>query len=387
MGFMDTKHSPYEIQLLLLCTKVSLTPDDILTIQTLSSKISTPYKTLIALAYKHAVVSQLYHTCKTYLPKHPIVSVLKPYYFNIVQTNMAMASELIQITHLFHSQQIPTLSFKGASLATQIYGDITLRQYGDLDILIKKQDKDKALALLHKAQFTPEINLLSHTKKTFFSAVNVLGFHSPKKHIFVELHWELLSKNYAIHWEESHLWEKTENVYINQQILQTLSHTNHFLYLCTHGSKHLYERLAWVSDIDHYIQTQNNLDWEEVLKEAKRLGITRILYLSLFLVKSLLGTPLPHKVTKKMSQDLMAKKLAEQLISLHFTTMQQKGKSVHSFVLLWQMRENTSDKLRFAWHALFSTKLDDFRFIQLPNYLAFLYPLLRPFRLMLKYLK
>jgi len=384
---MDTKHSPHEIQLLLLCTKMSLSPDEVLAIQTLSNQITTPFETLISLAYKHAVVTQLYHTYKTYLPKHPIISILKPYYLNIVKTNMAMTSKLIHITHLLHSQQIPILCFKGPSLATQIYGDITLRQYGDLDILVKKQDKDKALTLLYKEQFIPEINLLPHSKKTFFSAVNVLGFHSPKKHIFLELHWELLSKNYAIHWEESYLWKNTQSICINQQILQTLSHTNHFLYLCAHGSKHLYARLAWVSDIDHYIQNQNNLDWEEILHEAKRLGIIRILYLSLFLAKNLLGTPLPHRVTIKMSQDIVAKKLAKQLINLHFTTMQQKEKDIHSFVLLWQMRENASDKIRFAWHALFSAKLDDFRFIQLPNYLAFLYPLLRPFRLMLKYLK
>lgn len=387
MRFMDTKHIMPEMQLLLLCTKVSLSPEDIHTVQNIASKLQNPYKTLIQLAYSHAVVPQLYHTFNIHFPHHTITTTLKPHYLHIVQTNMAMSSALIDITQLLEAHQIPTLHFKGPVLATQVYNDITLRQYGDLDMLIRKEDKKAALSLLKTEGFTPEIVLQTRTKETFFSAVNVLGFQSPNKRIFVEVHWELLSKNYAIKWEESDLWGKTQSVIINKQPLQTLSHTNHFLYLCTHGSKHLYERLSWVSDIDHYIQTQPNLNWEEVITGSKKLGISRILSLSLYLVQYLLDTPLPSELKKAIAQDVMAKKLAKKLITLHFSHTQPSKKGFFTFTLLCDMREKRSDKIRFAWYALFATKLDDFRFIQLPRYLAFLYPFIRPLRLMIKYLK
>ncbi|PTB83696.1 hypothetical protein C9926_01575 [Sulfurovum lithotrophicum] len=383
---MDTQHTPDEIQLLILCTKVSLSPEDILSIEDLSFKIEMPYHVLIKLAYQHAVIPQLYHTFKTNFPEHPITQITKPYYFSIIQTNMAMSSDLIKITELLNSQYIHTLCFKGPGLATQAYGDITLRQYGDLDILIRKQDKDKALTLLFQKKYIPEITLHPYSKKTFFSKVNVLGFQSPQKHVFVEIHWELLSKNYAIQWDESNLWEETQNIYINEKQLKTLSHTNHFLYLCAHGSKHLYERLSWVSDIDHYIQTQS-LHWEEIFTEAKSLGIVRILLISLYLAKSLLNTPLPKEVTTKIAQDPIVKKIVKEIIFLHFSNILHNEKSIHSFRLLWNMREKVSDKLRFAWYALFATKLDDFRFIQLPPYLDFFYTVIRPLRLLIKYLK
>jgi len=384
---MYTKYPTHEMQLLILCTKISLSPEDILIIEELTSKINTRYEILIKLAYRHAVVPQLYYTYKKHFPKYPLTHLLKPYYLNIVQTNMAMSTTLIQLIQLFNAHQIPTLCFKGASLAVQVYGDITLRQYGDLDILIKKEDKEKALYLLLKEDFVPEITLLSKAKKTFLASVNVLGFTSPQKQIFIELHWKLLSKNYAIEWEETHLWNNTQSVYINQQQLLSLSNTNHFLYLCVHGSKHLFERLSWVSDIDHYIHTQNDLDWKNILTQAEKLGVTRMLYLSLYLSHTLLQTPLPDVMKENISQDVMLKKLAKQLIVLHFSHTQQKEKGLHSFNLLWNMRENKSDKFRFVWYALFATKLDDFRFIQLPHYLVFLYPLVRPLRLLIKYLK
>ena len=225
------------------------------------------------------------------------------------------------------------------------------------------------------------------TKKTFFDSVNVLGFETPKNNKLIEIHWELLSKNYAIYWEESLLWERTQTVLIDKHAVRTLNHTNHFVYLCVHGSKHLFERLSWVCDIDHYIQTQNDLLWEEIIVVAKKLGVLRMLFLSLNLSQTLLETPLPPHIKKQIANDKPTQILTQQLISSQFTNHPNNTKNINSFKLLFNMRENHKDKLAFAWQALFATKITDFKFIQLPNYLKFLYPLIRPLRLTLKYFK
>jgi len=384
---MQTRQMTDEMRVLQLCAKVYPSSEDILTIENLVTKIDSSYLNLIALAHQHAVLPQTYHAFKTFFPKHPLTLLLKPHYLHIVKTNMSMVTQLLQVTQLFTRHEIPLLHFKGAVLAKLIYADITLRQYGDLDILIQKKDKQKALTLLNSEHFHPEITLNQHTRKTFFSAVNVLGFHDPKKHVFIELHWELLSKNYAISWREDILWGEIHPMQLNDHTVLTLSHTNHLLYLCTHGSKHLYQRLSWVCDIDRYIQTQNNLDWEEVFNRAKELSILRILSLSLHLTQTLLNTPLPLEVEKKISQDVLSKNLATQLSVLHFSDSTPIKKGLFSFKFLWNMRENIPDKLRFTWHALFTAKLDDFKMIQLPNYVSFLYVAVRPIRLGIKYFK
>ncbi len=388
MDFMDAKEETSNT-LLLLIKSVHSAPnsEDISSIKTLLSTLQENHSPLVKLAYRHAVFPLLYKTLKTHFPKHPLTLKLKPYYLNIVQTNMSITAELLKSIALLNTHHIPTLCFKGPLLSALAYGDITLRQYGDIDILIHKKDKEKAIALLKKEGYVPEIPLKKQTQKPFFNAVNVLGFHIPKKEVFIEVHWELLSKNYAIHWEESSLWEKRETLVIDKHPLETLSHTNHFLYLCTHGSKHLFERLSWVCDIDRYVQTQQNMDWKEIFTYAEQIGILRILCLSLHLSQTLLNTPLTKEIEKKIAQDSTVKALGQKLIALQFTNASPSPKGIHSFKMLLAMRENLSDKLRFIWYALFATKLDDFRAIQLPNYLAFLYPLIRPLRLAIKYFK
>ncbi len=112
-----------------------------------------------------------------------------------------------------------------------------------------------------------------------------------------------------------------------------------------------------------------------------------MLFLGLALSQQLFKLELPQMVQKEIVQDNELPKLISKVIEINFSETSQEGKSYSSFGLLLSMRENLSDKLRFASHGLFAPKFDDFKFIQLPKYLTFLYPLVRPYRLITKYFK
>ena len=49
-------------------------------------------------------------------------------------------------------------SLKGPALAEQLYCDITLRSYMDLDIIVLKKDLVRAKELLSKEGYSPEID-------------------------------------------------------------------------------------------------------------------------------------------------------------------------------------------------------------------------------------
>jgi hypothetical protein len=52
----------------------------------------------------------------------------------------AMAAELLALLQRFDRHGIPALPFKGPVLALQLYGDVALREFGDLDILVPSCD-------------------------------------------------------------------------------------------------------------------------------------------------------------------------------------------------------------------------------------------------------
>lgn len=342
---------------------------------------------LHTLAHQHGVYPLLYQTLKSIDLEpslQPLKSTFKSSNLRITQYNMLMSAELLQVMQLFEQNGINAMAFKGPALSMSAYGNVTMRQYGDLDILIQRRDIEKCLELLSKRGYTPEITLKHSNLETFYHCVNVIGLQ--KGSIRVEIHWELLSKNYAIDWNETDLWSHNETITINNHSVNMLSFQNHLLYLCAHGSKHLFERLEWVCDIDRIVRSQKQVDWETLILEAQTLGIERMLLLGLTLAQRFFSLTLPPDLSQKIEADQQIERLISEIISIHYSEKKQE-KSYSTFWLLWQMREKLRDRLRFAYRGLFAPKFDDFKFIQLPTQLSFLYPLIRPYRLITKYFR
>jgi len=342
---------------------------------------------LHTLAHQHGVYPLFYQTLKSIQLKptqEHLKNIFKKSNMQITQQNMFMSAELLQLMQLFKQNTLQAMAFKGPALSAFAYGNVTLRQYGDLDILIQRADIERSLELLIKRGYTPEIALANNNVKTFYNCVNVIGLQ--KGPIRVEIHWELLSKNYAIDWDETNLWSDHETVTINSHPVNILSFHDLILYLCAHGSKHLFERLEWICDIDRAIRAQKEIDWNTLLEKAKTYGIERMLLLGLSLAHHFFSLPLPHDLSQKIKADQEVEPLIKKIISMHYSEQKQE-KSYSTFWLLWKMRENLSDRLRFAYRGLFAPKFDDFKFIQLPKQLSFLYPLIRPYRLITKYFK
>ncbi|MDQ7085053.1 MAG: nucleotidyltransferase family protein [Sulfurovum sp.] len=369
--------------LLLYCCKSLLSSEDKSTIKTMLNDSHIDPLVLRDLAYKHAVLPLLYTTLKAIVPKHSLCRVLKPYYTHIIQRNLAMTSHLVQLVTLFKTHYFPVLALKGSALAYTLYGNLTLRQFGDIDILIHIRDKQSMIRMMKKEGYIPQLPLTEATKKTFISYVNVIGFYTPDKSILIEIHWKLLSQNYAVSWEEEQLWKNISFVPTPSYDLPTLAFKQQFLYLCLHGSKHLFERLSWVCDIDRSLRVTYPIPWDALLADAKALGIYRIVLLSLSLSHTLLDSPLPQEIHDFIHQDTKVAKLTSILID--FQRSNTPPKSYYHLILLCTMREKYQDKMRVLWFGLFTAKFDDFKWIQLPSYLRFLYPLLRPLRLMMKY--
>lgn len=338
-----------------------------------------------SLAFTHGVYPLVHHTLAIHsleINAKKTLDELKQKHLGLVVQNMYMAAELDHIVNLFNLNGIQALAFKGPALAQIAYKDITLRQYCDLDILIKQQDIQQAMSLLIADLYQPEIELTQPLSGTFFSCVNVIGL---RKKIYIEIHWALLSKNYAIQWHEGSIWTDNETTVIDDIDVPVLSYNHHLLYLCAHGAKHMFERLEWVCDIDRLIRSKPDLPWQALQQQAKKQGIQRIMLLGLHLCQTLFDLPLPENIKLSIQNDPNVDKLARQIIKLNFSNSNVKGKSYSSFGLLWRMRENFPDRLRFAYRALFAPKFNDFEYITLPNYLLFLYPVIRPFRLLIKY--
>ncbi|MHC5830140.1 MAG: nucleotidyltransferase family protein, partial [Nostoc sp.] len=62
--------------------------------------------------------------------------------------NIAQTKELLKILALLEYRGIEAIAFKGPILASSVYGNVALRQFNDLDILVRLQDFWQTKAVL-----------------------------------------------------------------------------------------------------------------------------------------------------------------------------------------------------------------------------------------------
>ena len=338
-------------------------------------------ESILKLSTKQAVFPHIAKNLDRYFPS------INFYRLSHIKYNMKLSSELINIVNFLEKKEIRTLSFKGSTLAKNAYGDIGLRQFADIDILIYKSDRFRVYDYMVKKRYIPEIELTESNKKSFFNSVNVLGFYHPVSKVYIEIHWELLSKNYAIQWNEKKIWQNSSKVTINHTDITTMNLEQQLLYLSIHGGKHLFERIGWICDIDRTLRISSKIDWRLLLDEAEEMGTKRMLFIALYISHKLLSTPLTSDIQHKIDKNRVVKKITKKIISLQFGSKKIKYKAFKKFIILYGMRENQIDRVNFIYHSLFSPKFDDFKTIKLPNFLWFLYPIIRPIRLLVKYIR
>jgi len=101
---------------------------------------------------------------------------------------MLMSAELIRIMKLLEENDIDALAFKGPALAQMAYGDITLRQYSDLDVLTKKEDIYQIDALLKAQGYERLLALTPVQEKTWIKYAHDMGLIHYPKGVHFEMH-------------------------------------------------------------------------------------------------------------------------------------------------------------------------------------------------------
>ncbi|BAF72466.1 nucleotidyltransferase domain-containing protein [Sulfurovum sp. NBC37-1] len=378
-----------ELLFLIACCQTEPSQNDIDTIRSFLNAEHLTLHTLISLANQHGILPLIYKTLSSLnaelLTLNTFLSELKARYMSISKRNMFMSAELIHIMTLFEKNHIDMLAFKGPALAKSAYGDITLRQFGDLDILVKPKDLPKIMECMLSEGYVPDVKIPPKESAYYYTLLTTIGFDKRPNNMRIEIHWELLSQNYAVAWKSTTLWQCTDEVEINHRNIPAMAFEKQLIYLCLHGSKHLFERIEWICDIDRSVRMQEKIDWHYIITTSKELGVFRMLLLGLSLASDLIGLSLPKEITQAIRKDSTLPGLKKKIVSSYSAKHGKNTVDRSYFFTVMQMREHPSDRLRFAWQALFATQFNDINYIRLPRYLYFLYPLVRLYRLVEKY--
>lgn len=342
---------------------------------------------LFQLAQRHAVLPllhrQLNANARELLPTDFRKKLSAKFRDNTTR-NILLAGELTRIVKLLEAEGIPTLAYKGPALALSAYGDISLRRFIDLDIIVRKRDVLRARELLFKLDFGLTGDLSPSQEELLLRTQHNMAFTRDGGKLIVEVHWEVASQQFASVPIGERVWDRAVVVALNDGDVKSLSPEDLLLALCVHGTKHLWERLAWVCDLAELVNSQPKFDWDYILRQAQDAHVERMLHLGLRLANGLLAASLPENILKQMLTDKSVARLYSIITARLFDGRDYEPAGlIESVTFNLRARHRLRQKLQYL-RFIFNPTDGDLHGLPLPSSLTFVYYLLRPFRLLRK---
>jgi len=224
---------------------------------------------------------------------------LKKNFESVVMHNLLLKRELDNISTLFQKNRIEFIVFKGASLFYQGYYKTGIREFADIDILVKEEDKIKAVEILKQTNYY--LFEKNHSKKYLEKFSSQLPFVKKIGLInsYIDLHWQVLEKTDSYNILTDDLFKYS----IKKGNKRFLCPEQEIIVLSTHLAHHdLFKRpLKYLIDIS--LLLGKKIDWDFLIKTCKKWNASSNAYLVLKKLEILLNQKVPTNVMSELYRD------------------------------------------------------------------------------------
>lgn len=372
-------------ELLLCCARTEASPHVVERIRALAAS-DVDWNYLGLLAKRHSITPLLYRQLERHaselVPPDDFAKLKLQYQENHAR-NIILTEELCRLITLLRDAGIEAIPYKGPALALFAYGNLALRRFVDLDVIVRKADVLRARDLLLAEGYVPGKSLTLAQQELLLRSQHNLQFARDNCRLLLELHWEVAPHLFASSVQENDLWQNLTTINVNGVELKSLAADDLLFSLCVHGSRHLWERLGWICDVAELI-ARHRLNWPALLQRAAGADSERMFLLGVHLAQKLLGTNLPAEVQQRCDSDTRLQSLAGNVIQHLFSGPTHiPATSTEIFKYNIGVRKSLAARARYLAYMLRPTD-SDFGTRTLPPGFGFAYYVIRPFRLIFK---
>lgn len=344
------------------------------------------WERLIQLAADHRLLPLLYRflaSSRLSVPL-PLANALNSHTREVAARSRVAAAQLLEVLGQLQSAGIRAIPFKGPLLAAAAYGDLSAREFSDLDVIVRHSDLRPACFVLRCAGFR-----IDHSSRYANALISVRGEHHfpfvRQNAVPIEVHTGFAPAAFHFPLERSGIWDRARTEMLLGQPVTALAPEDLLLALCLHGAKHSWRCLEFVVAVAFLVRAAPELDWEATLCRARMLGGVRMLALGMILADELLELPCPQSIREAVASDPVFEGLHND--ALHRFAVEpdctwgpRQRASFH-----WRCRERLRDRLLYLWNLAATPNQEDFNSWPLPSALQFLYFPFRPVRLLFSY--
>jgi hypothetical protein len=293
--------------------------------------------------------------------------------------NLLMSGELVRILRALEHSGIHAVPFKGPALAQRAYGDLALRQFSDLDIVLPHSQISEAHAALENLNYRSESSAAAIAQNRI---PGQYAYRSAARAILIELHTEKTMRYLPVPLDWRALDGRMETVLLGGQPLLTFSAEDTMMLLCVHGSKHFWTRLAWICDIAQLVESREGFDWSRAETIAHKMRCYRMWLLGLALAQDVFAAELPDVISGKIRRETRVIEMSQRVQAEYLLSGESAIGARERVRFRSASQDNFATSLRQL--SVFATRPtdDDWNSRSLPQWAAPLYAILRPLRIL-----
>ena len=380
---LERSDVPKERQLLVCCARTRLRQGDIARIRDLVLS-GLDWRYLLDEAANHSLRPLLYRHLQELgeIPAEAIAELRAACRANAIR-NLFLSAELCKVLDTFRRRGMAAIPYKGPIQAVHAYGDVALREFDDLDLILRQRDVPEAheimLSLGYAARF-PWIH--SRTPESHFIP-GEYSYSDDGRRVMIELHTELTLRHFPHPPNLDDFFARLIPVSIGSKEVLTFSPADLLPFLCVHGSKDFWARLAWIADLRAMIEDSPDFPWDRSLGVARQLGVERMLLLGVNLARNVFDLRLPDEIVASADRPIghLAREFATRVLARHPRNIG----ALERFWIRWQMAGGIARGARYAVRLTTSPAEEDLSDMPSPGRWWALQPMLRPLRLLRKY--
>jgi hypothetical protein len=368
--------------MLLACARTLVEDEQAAQIRILASG-ELDWDRLLYLATGHGVVPLLYRTLSTVRPAGIPANVterLRGEAQGIAGRNVLLATELLGLLDLLRASDVSAMPYKGPALACQVYGDLRLRSFIDLDILIRRIDVPKVRQLLIENGYQPQLMMTEGKERAILRSECDEVFTGANGSV-LEIHWAITPPFFSFQLKTDDLFARQTTIELLGRKVMALSPEDLLLILSVNGAKDMWNRLEFICRVAELLRRYPELNWDSAFVRSRELGAERMLLLGLFLAHFLMGATLPKEVLERVERSKILWSMGDQVCERLFSRPEEMPKLLELTRFRLRSRERWRDRVSYCLKRALTPTHQDLENLTLPSSLEFLYPLVRPFRL------
>jgi hypothetical protein len=304
--------------------------------------------------------------------------------------HMLLISELKPVLEDLEAAGAPAVVWKGPVLAYSVYPRPELRPFSDLDLLVRRRDVRRAREVLQARGYAPRAGLGLPEEEQFARPDNTVPMVDERTRVSIDLHWGGGVRYISSAMDTDALCEQAEPLAVGGTTIPALAPEALLSALCAHGAKHgpfPWPKLKWIIDVEAFLRTYPEVDWEALLARVRAIGCHRMVLLGICLARELLDAPIPPAVEAAIRVDPGATRLVPDIRDRILSENPPAFTFADRVRFDLAVRERLRDRIRYRARRVLTTSPRDVAALRLPPWLRFLQAPLRLARLATKYIR